>query len=157
LGDGSLSEHHQVIVIGSGSGGKEAAILTARAGLQVLLQKESSAVPVFIAVVTPFELYGRARCTMEQPKGVFASGDRSFVWKKQYGQIRLARRDRKRKAPTASGQRSRHHLRQHTLTFRILCLTMTSELALMAKRALMLGADPPEQSVTVNLSRAQRQ
>jgi heterodisulfide reductase subunit A-like polyferredoxin len=36
-GDDSMSAHYQVIVIGPGSGGKEAAILTARAGLQVLL------------------------------------------------------------------------------------------------------------------------
>jgi Glucose inhibited division protein A len=35
--DDSMSAHYQVIVIGPGSGGKEAAILTARAGLQVLL------------------------------------------------------------------------------------------------------------------------
>jgi pyruvate/2-oxoglutarate dehydrogenase complex dihydrolipoamide dehydrogenase (E3) component len=41
VGGRALSEHYQVIVIGSGSGGKDAAILNARAGLQVLLQKES--------------------------------------------------------------------------------------------------------------------
>jgi pyruvate/2-oxoglutarate dehydrogenase complex dihydrolipoamide dehydrogenase (E3) component len=36
-----MSEHYQVIVIGSGSGGKDAANLNARAGLRVLLQKVS--------------------------------------------------------------------------------------------------------------------
>ena len=56
VGDGSLSEHYQVIVVGSGSGGKDAAILDARAGLQVLLQRKASVAPVFIVVVTPFEL-----------------------------------------------------------------------------------------------------
>ena len=112
-----MSEHYQVIVIGPGSGGKEAAILTARAGLQVLL-------------VGKVSLGG----TMEQPKEFpLRALGRSFG--KQYGQIRLARRDGKRKAGSASGQRSRHHLRHHALTFRILCLTMTSELVLMAKRA----------------------
>ena len=37
-----MSEHYQVIVIGSGSGGKDAAILAARAGLQVLLVEKES-------------------------------------------------------------------------------------------------------------------
>ena len=56
VGDGSLSEHYQVIVVGSGSGGKDAAFLNARADLQVLLQRKASVAPVFIVVVTPFEL-----------------------------------------------------------------------------------------------------
>jgi dihydrolipoamide dehydrogenase len=37
-----MSEHYQVIVIGSGSGGKDAAMLAARAGLQVLLVEKES-------------------------------------------------------------------------------------------------------------------
>jgi len=37
-----MSEHYQVIVIGSGCGGKDAAILAARAGLQVLLVEKES-------------------------------------------------------------------------------------------------------------------
>ena len=52
-----MSKHYQVIVIGSGFGGKDVAVLAARAGLQVLLvEKEVSVAPVFIALVTPFEL-----------------------------------------------------------------------------------------------------
>jgi hypothetical protein len=64
LGDGFLSEHHQVIVIGSGSGGKEAAILTRPRWPPSFAPKgKPRAAPVFIAVVTPFELYLRA-CSM---------------------------------------------------------------------------------------------
>ena len=37
-----MSEHYQLIVIGSGSGGKDAAILAARAGLRVLLVEKQS-------------------------------------------------------------------------------------------------------------------
>src|ERR1700724_2692089 len=37
-----MSEHYQVIVIGSGCGGMDAAILAARAGLQVLLVEKES-------------------------------------------------------------------------------------------------------------------
>jgi dihydrolipoamide dehydrogenase len=37
-----MSEHYQVIVIGSGSGGKDAAMLAARAGLRVLVVEKQS-------------------------------------------------------------------------------------------------------------------
>src|SRR5260370_41255089 len=38
----AMSHQHHLIVIGSGSGGKDAAILAARAGLQVLLVEKQS-------------------------------------------------------------------------------------------------------------------
>jgi hypothetical protein len=82
LGDDSMSEHYQVIVIGSGSGGKEAAILPARAGLQVLLVgKESLGGTCFIAVVTPFECSKGVRDAPWSSRRSSASGARSFLWK----------------------------------------------------------------------------
>jgi heterodisulfide reductase subunit A-like polyferredoxin len=41
-GNEAMSNQHHLIVIGSGSGGKDAAILAARAGLNVLLVEKES-------------------------------------------------------------------------------------------------------------------
>ena len=93
MGDGSLSEHYQVIVIRSGSGGKDAAILNARAGLQVLLQKESPGGTCFHRGCDAVRaLHGRARCT-NVAGGEFPLRALGRSSEKQYGQIGLERRD----------------------------------------------------------------
>jgi pyruvate/2-oxoglutarate dehydrogenase complex dihydrolipoamide dehydrogenase (E3) component len=69
-----MSEHYQVIVIGSGSGGKDAAMLAARAGLRVLVvEKQSLGGTCFHRGCNAIRALRRARCTMERPKGVPAS------------------------------------------------------------------------------------
>jgi hypothetical protein len=59
-----MNHHFQLIVIGSGSGGKDAAVLGARApAFEFCSWKRITwAAPVFIGAVTPFELCGRAPC-----------------------------------------------------------------------------------------------
>jgi dihydrolipoamide dehydrogenase len=60
-----MSEHYQVIVIGSGFGGKDIAVLAARAGLQVLLvEKESLGGTCFHRACDAIRaLHRGARCT----------------------------------------------------------------------------------------------
>jgi hypothetical protein len=86
-----MDHHYQLIVIGSGSGGKDAAILGARTGLRVLLLEKDNltwAVPVFIEAVTPFELCGHAQCIIKELRRVPVSDFQSIFWKRD-GRIGL--------------------------------------------------------------------
>ena len=78
-----MSEHYQVIVIGSGFDEKDVAVLAARAGLQVLLvEKESLGGTCFHRACDAIRALRACSMHYGAAEGSFRfGGDRSFLWK----------------------------------------------------------------------------